>query len=286
MSKLSTAEFPRDAWDLYVYGSSIVQDHDGTFRMLYIGYESSVVSGPCIATSTDMINWTKPNVGQVIYDGNTNNNIIIQYPGIQGYDLLLDNSLYVVLLWTPTSGDIYTSHDGINFEFLTTAATQAGHGAYMEVKSLLHIDGVWRLYYVQGHSTQRRSVGYYESPTIGGVYVDQGLISEFTATTQTDQYYDSKSWECAGSLWTSVPKFNFTTEILGPLMLYKSDDSGVNWNYQGNIIENGASGEWDEKLIAEASPILVDKVWKMVYTASAQGHNIWPRPMDFGLATS
>ena len=77
MSKLSTAEFPRDAWDVYVYGSSIVQDHDGTFRMLYIGYESSVVSGPCIATSTDMINWTKPNVGQVIYDGNTNNNIII-----------------------------------------------------------------------------------------------------------------------------------------------------------------------------------------------------------------
>ena len=298
--KISDTEFPRDAWDDGVYYSSIVQDAGGTYRMMYTAYPSATKSGPAIATSTDLITWTKPNIGDVVHevadggDGTANNNLIIimnDTEGTEGVDLSFYDGLYIALLKdnTPTEHNtkLYTSVDGENFSYLSTPLTVADHGTSLEAKSLLKIDGVYRIYCRSG-SGQTRSIGYYESATLTGTIGDgswvwSGLLLE--APDQDNQYYDFQTWEYAGQVWGCCPRYNKTTEILGPLELYGSADGGMTFNYQGVLLALGETGTWNDELLAVGRPMLINGTWKLVYSASSEGHDTWIRPMSFGIAT-
>ena len=286
---LTTAQFPRDAWDVYVYYSAVVED--GNYRMLYTAYSDATTLGPAIATSTDMITWAKPVVGQVNFGGNTNNNLVVIHADHYAHDLRLIDGVYYILIESNTSALLYSSTDGLDFtnyvgKPIDKFVHETAHGGVTcEPKTLLNIDGVFRVYYSEGHTAQRRSIGYYECATIDGVYVDKGLIPSLTSTDQDVQYYDIQIWESAGKVWACIPLYNKTTEELGPLMLYKSHDSGITWAYHGNILEQSVSGEWDDELIAVGRPLLIDGTWKMIYVGSDTGHNFQPSNLNFGLAT-
>ena len=312
--RIVDSKFPRDAWDNYVYGANVTQDVDGTFRMAYIAYSTSSIYGPAIATSSDLLNWTKPNIGAINHtaaqggDDTTNNNLTVIHSGHEVVDLLRTGASYwLMVIKTPTSNMVYDSTDGLNFDYVSTPILVASHGATScEAKCLIYVEhlDVWRMYYSQDHDINRRSIGYYESATnsLTSTFTDQGVIADFNAQAMgtdgaTKQFYDIKIWPYANRLWAAVNRYNSwvghsIAYQLGPLELWCSDDYGKTFKYMRPLLLNGLKGvQWDNGLISIARPIEVGAgvngepgVWMMVYTASNSTHNIWPRDMDFGLA--
>lgn len=308
--------FPRTATDLYVYSPRVLRDDNGTFFMFYTAYSAPDVYSPAVATSTDLINWTKPIVGQVTFGGNTNNNYIYPQALIQGenaelQDVIFHDGKFVALvqnkvtsvhqLWTSPDGFVwtwlqnsYTSHHTLegrnNSEELNISVNGFVHS---EPKSLLFTNGVYRIYYVT-HFTQRRSIGYQEALTLDhmlprvagqdGSFTDKGIMGEFRATNQELQYYDICTFHYAGSVWAAVTMYNRTTGVLGPIRLYRSDNGGNSFIWVNNLVNNGNTGTWDAGLMAVGKPILVDGVWTMIYAGSPDHHEVWPRTMEFGYA--
>lgn len=80
-----------DDWGVQFYGSVIREN--GKFRMWYVAvgdasHESKVPSArwrAAYAESTDGVNWIKPNLGLVEYNGNKNNNLILTDPAPLGF---------------------------------------------------------------------------------------------------------------------------------------------------------------------------------------------------------
>lgn len=300
---LSREQFARDEWDAQVYGPQILQEADGTFRMFYVAYTADGLEwGPATAVSADLEHWTKPNVGLIQYpegSGNTDNNLIIfrssvppqtLVPKYDLVDVIEAEGQYVALCMDQATArtQVWSSPDGETWAFVTNAF--AGHFTglaweYAEPKSIVWTGSAYRIYYAH-HGVQRRSIGYYEAPTLSGVYVDQGIRPEFTAVTQEQQYYDIRHFWYAGSLWACVTMYNRTTDVLGPHRLYRSDDAGDTYAQGGMLLLNGRGGSWDEKLISVGKPILIEGVWVMIYAGSPTVHNTWPRQMEMGYATA
>jgi len=294
-SLLSGNGFTHDVWDHYVYSPLILTAKDGSYLMFYTGFdytgegEASSQAAPCVATSDDLINWTKPNLGYHTFAGNTNNNILI-VTGSRNVlcDVIYTEETYFLLLKSSTdSAFIYESPTGgIDADFTYTGltafkpSTHTSHVAgteddYLEPKSLLFIDGKYRAYYSEGHVPQKRSIGYYEwdGPLADGTPVDQGLIAAFTSTNSNHQFYDIFPFKFGDYVWGVVPRYNASTDVLGPLLLYRSAD-GVTWHKAGTLLPNGDSGEFDFGLIAAAKPFLVEGVWRLFYAASDTKHNV------------
>ena len=64
---------------IFLYGGTVIRIGD-EFRMWYIGFgeEEGVVGGRiCYAVSKDGVNWTKPSLGLVKFNGNTQNNLVL-----------------------------------------------------------------------------------------------------------------------------------------------------------------------------------------------------------------
>jgi predicted GH43/DUF377 family glycosyl hydrolase len=285
--------FTHDIWDDKVYGPVILLDQDGvTYRMYYTGYNSTGKEWyPFMATSKDLKNWTKKNLGVVSIGGSTNNNALFTRPNKSTYmaDVIYAEGVYRMLINDDhaAKGHVYISTDGgqtFTYEREVTSMATHFNNQYLEAKSLLFVDGVYRVYYSEGHRSQLRSLGYYEWYP-GKAPVDQGLISGFISSNRNLQYYDIHVWEHDGAVWGVVNPYNKTTEVLGPLDLYSSSDGGVTWEQKGPLVQLGETGEFDAQLISNAKPIQINNTWYVMYTASPSGHNYWPREMAFGLAT-
>lgn len=285
--ELTESEFSHDAWDAKTYSPVIIDDvaANNVYRMYYTAYEADGLTyGPAYAESTDLVNWTKPILNQVTYAGNTNNNLLIAYDQIVLNDVRILDGEYVLLVRNSisTSNLIYTSplNDGKTFTYRGNAFTNASHGEHVESKCVTYENGVWRIYYSEGHFVpDRRSIGYYSGPTLTGPYTDQGLLAEFTSSSITDQYYDLLPWNYAGALWACVPRYNATSDVLGPLSLWRSSDDGLTWEARGNLLVNGPTGAFDNGLMAAARPILVNGLWRLLYVGSDELHDTWPRAM-------
>jgi hypothetical protein len=304
LTKQGLVSFTYDTWDSRVYSSVVLPDPvAGGYRMFYTGYGTDVNNdyGPATATSTDLVNWTKPIVGLIDYPtvaGNTNNNLIIYRNNEVGSEIPMEfcdciwaegQFLALVMQKANSSSQLYKSPDGETWTFVQNAFLGAdlNAGAYAEPKCILYDGNSYKLYYRTnpGAVAQRRSLGYYESATFDGTFVDQGVLSEFTSTDTTLQYYDMYNWLHAGKWHAGVPHYNNTTGVLGPIEHYESSDSGASWTYVNTLLEMGTTGEFDDELIAACKPILVNNHWYMMYVGSSEPHNTWPRPMVFATAT-
>lgn len=308
LARQGQVTFTYSAWDNSVYGPKIVIDADGTWRMFYTGYEVAYASWRiCVATSTDKgVTWTKPNLGQFTYAGNTNNNICLQASdNLQFADVIIDpkDGLYLMCVRNDVSGSclIYSSSDGITFTFVsvpmngTTGTDNGGFEAhpdsYVEIKALTWnpTAGKYRAWYNHKHvigtpANGRRTIGYYDCATLTGTWVNRGPIAEFTSTVVTLQYYDFSPFYYAGSLWAVVNIYNNTTELLSPLRLYRSDDHGDTWVRSTDLLRRSGAAEWDYGLVTDGCPILVDGIWYFFYGGKTGNHASTVQ-ITFGKAT-
>ena len=309
-------DWPRDAWDQYTYQCCPIELPDGTFRLYYqcYGLEGNPNSGPAVLESDSITGpWTKPIVGLIEYpsgSGNTDNNLIVfrdttgAIP-MEFIDIIHDGTEYILLVMQKATAQsqIWTSDDGLDFTFggnIFLGADLNG-GEYAEPKGILYDGVTYKVYYrsMPGGAAQRRSIGYYESalPTSG--FVDQGFLADFISVNSTLQYYDFRAQEHNGAWWGFFPLYNSVTEELGPIMLHRSLDSGATWEQRGMALDLGyvdpsnhpvrtadAEGEFDSVMTTASKPILVGDTWYLLYGASPQAHDTWPRPMYFGVATS
>lgn len=80
---------PTEPWEgnaSYIYGTVLKNEPEGTgYRMWYTSYYDRVYY-LCYATSADGINWKKPNLGIIEFNGNKNNNICRIGGGTVVYD--------------------------------------------------------------------------------------------------------------------------------------------------------------------------------------------------------
>lgn len=78
--------------DRRVYFAGTIIKVGDEYRMWYAGYDRAATRQCCYATSTDGINWTRPDLGIVTYNGGTANNLV----SIDG-DQPLKSALFLVL---------------------------------------------------------------------------------------------------------------------------------------------------------------------------------------------
>jgi len=290
-----TTEFPRNTWDVMVYAGGVVQAPDDSFIMVYTAYTSITEYGPAIATSTDLINWTKPNIGEITYLGNTNNNLVVTHDTHVGADMIYDSGKYYLFVNNSPghSNWIYESVDGGIADHWTyvppAGAFPVGGANNLEVKTVIWVpaDGVFRAYFTSGHETEMRSLSYSEAATINGSWSARTNVAEFQATGVDDQFYDIKVFWHDGYMWAVVNKYRTSDTYLGPLQMWKSNAGGVtgSWTLEGTLVDFGGVGDWDERLLTVAKPVLFNGVWYLHYVGSDSSHGTWPRNMDFGLAT-
>lgn len=288
---LSGAGFTHDDWDALVYAPIIIDEGSGNYRMFYTGFQADGLEyGPCVATSIDAgATWTKPNLGLITFGGNTNNNIFLTYTSnLSMIDVHYAGGTYTGLFRNDGSNTnlIYTSTDGVAFTWQKTVFTNTTHGERIEAKAITYESGVYRVYYNEGHTTlDQRSIGFYSATTLAGPWTDQDLITAFTSSVSTLQFYDIKIFPNDGQLLAAVNMYNSTTEILGPIRQYISTDDGVTWaQAENDILDMGAAGTFDDELITVGKPVKVGREWDMLYVGSSENHSVWPRPMVFAWA--
>ena len=126
------------------------------------------VQGPiCYAESDDGITWTKPNLGQVLFNGSRSNNIIAlpETKALEGVAVIKDESdpdpkrRYKMAYneWSDKKGIAFTirtatSSDGISW----TAGPEVPLGAFMEHASLYQFNGS---YFINGQTYDRSEGG-------------------------------------------------------------------------------------------------------------------------------
>jgi len=74
-----------DGYQIVISGGSVLRLGPRDWRMYYMTYNRPEPMRLCMATSTDGMRWTRPNLGRVEYDGNKNNNIVWHPPGEQTF---------------------------------------------------------------------------------------------------------------------------------------------------------------------------------------------------------
>ena len=113
--------------DVFAFYTTVLKDGD-TYRMYYRG-RSTKSGATCYAESVDGIHWTRPELGQVSYDGSTRNNVILpaagqfcpfidMRPGIPATERYKANARQGQ---APYSLIGYVSGDGINWRTVRTA---------------------------------------------------------------------------------------------------------------------------------------------------------------------
>jgi hypothetical protein len=303
--QVAVGDFPINAWDNSIYSPRVVQSPGGTYYMYYTGYQSGGTGDwyACVASSSDLITWTKSNLGLHNYGGNTNNNIILAVGGVplQMCDAMYDSvsGTYLLIIRNDSSGSglLYqcatptgtfayvTTIDGASG--LANGGVQAHPNTNMEVKSMTYsaTHGKYRWWYAHGQPTERRSIGYYDSTLLTGPWTNRGIHPEFAATDQTLQYYDISPFYSNGRLFAAVNIYNKTTEVLSPLRCYVSDNGGDTWTRFMDLLQRPDAGSWDYGLVTDGTPILKNGTWYLYYGGKTALHNAWSQ-ITLGLATA
>jgi hypothetical protein len=239
---------------------------------------------PCYATSTNGTTFVKPILGLVNYDGNTNNNILLDAVDTFG-DVYHDpdgasDRQYVMLLEKDggTSGlFVYISRNGVNW---TMEKTIISGGLTKEGKAIVkRPDGRWLVYYSSGHGADDRIISAYLSDTtdLGGAWSSLGTI--FSAGGSTDQKYGLGVEYINGIYLGYLINYNSTPET-SHIDLYVSRD-GETWTQSSDEwVPLGTGGTWDDSLIFSGQRLVKESnSWHFYYCGSPVIHDT-PRPKD------
>ena len=239
-------------WDFDKYYPSVVFKDDVYHAWMGSYTASGVRTGCTYETSLDGITWTKPNLGQVTYEGGTDNNIILN----GGYDhtVIWDGSQYVLQVGASdeTGGTldsnhaIYTSVDGVTDwtlqKQLTTAYYAEHHGFGRRT------DGRWISYYTRDHGDDLRKIGALMSDTadITGTWTDQGVLSGLTCFDDAVQIYNFSPSTHHGVMYGISCPFDDISERIHMSLFTSLADDGLTWTSQdGSWLPHGKYGEFD-----------------------------------------
>lgn len=309
---VSNANFAVNAWDHSIYGPKVIGPVSGVYYMYYTAYKENYVAdwSVAIATSTDLITWTKPVLNRHSVLGSTANNILLaaasaslqfadaQYDSVSGKYLLIirnDTSGSNLIYECATPDGVFTGVSGALISG-TTGLTNGGVAlhptSHIEGKALSYhaATGKYRWWYNQGHfdpssADSRRSIGYYDSASLAGPWVNRGIRPEFTSSSTILQYYDISPFSYGDKLYAAITTYNKTTEVLSPMRCYCSDDDGDTWFRQMDLLQRPESGAWDYGLVSDGCPILKDGVWHLFYAGKTGLHNATTQ-IFLGLATA
>jgi hypothetical protein len=282
-----------DTWDNdKEWPGALIQDN--AIKLHYLGITDTPPYPLCYATASpsDPKTFTKPNLGQVSYGGNTNNNICFaeHEPTSVFYDSVTDK-FYCVGANTgvPSAGVyIYSSDDGMTGWTLIKTLSADGSNEGHEIIRLQSKDGYWAIFVTSGHSAQTRYLHAFFSQTTNpaGNWFERGIIFPCTTATTDQKYHvDIHYWK--GRYWAYLHAYNKTTEKIFKVDLLCSFNA-TDWSpIKLAWLEVGAGSAWDSGMIDGVSPpIEINNEWIYYYGATPSLHNgSAPRDNRIGIAT-
>lgn len=272
--------------EVYDYGKPTVAVHkfaEDDYRLWYMAAEDdSSTRRPAYATSSDGITWTKPNLGQVSYGGNSNNNLIAgstnRFVGLSYYPDRPAASRYLMMLaYIQATGDygihIWQSANGTSFTLLKTVQTDTGFGANLEGRELVRRDdGRFLAYYSTGHSEDERSIGAFLSDTtdIASTWTDLGILIAHAGSTA--QRYGLGVQKIGDWYYGFVMRYNSTSEQI-VIDLYRSTDALAWTLLDANWLPLGAPGAWDDEVVYNGKSLIrVGDEWRFYYSGWEEDH--------------
>ena len=229
-----TAEKPWEENGITSYCNVFWDPYYNEYRLYYvpISYAGDPAWNLCLATSTDGVNWTKPNLGAVSWGGNTNNNIVII--GQREGTVIIDPNTPAGRRYAYLSsrGDLktrlFTSADGIHWTMDDTMIA--------DYHSDSQISTFWddqRQKYVHfprksGDVVDRpRAIGRYETAHMNEVWTTANISLVMAGDSQDPSYMD---------LYTnSIQKYALTknTYVGFPTPYYHYDGAGRDYLKKG-----------------------------------------------------
>jgi hypothetical protein len=264
-----------DTWDYYKGYCSVVKI-GSTWHMHYRAGDDTTpfTSRICYATSSDGETWTKPNLGLVTYEGNTNNNILV--------DAIVGNSC----TYDPRA-DVWVMTDEAD-ESLRILTCDDPDGTFVEVKDLVpseyaegrqvirRADGRWIGYYVIGQIADTRVIRAYVSDTedLDGTWTASPDGSFMRGAGASDQFYGIGVTRIGEMHYGMVMRFSQATDLIW-MDLWTSRNGTGGWVQRyANWIPVGASTAWDDSLIINGSLITEDgNDWHVYYAGQPVIHN-------------
>lgn len=278
-----------DVWDYDKITVSVAKD-GSTYKMWYSAADKDVTQWrtACYTTSMDGLVWTKPNLGQHTFDGNTNNNLLTDWygkggPGSMVYDS--DNSRWMGIVTAEAL--IFTSVDGITSwteqkDLDALFPHEAGMGCLC-----LRLDGKIIVYYQHKPDNDSRSIATALTDTtdVTGAYQWTGIPIKVAAAT--NQKYSVKV-EQYGQIYVAfIARYNRTAEQIPAIELWVSRD-GLNFTEIDSSWLEVSVGQWDDDMLIPGSFMQVtgaaDTDWWFYYSGHSETHDVAQRRGRIGIA--
>jgi hypothetical protein len=233
--------------------------------------------GICLATSRDGIDWDKPELGLVEFEGSTRNNLVLRGPHGAGVfrDAHEKNPArrYKTIFHEGGMAGAFSA-DGLRWpERISLAAIAAAgdtHNNALWVPSLQRYVCFTRLF---DRTSRQRVVGRAESPN----FTDWTAAVEIMRAVPEDQTYAMPVFEHAGLYIGLVMIIHVPSDTVRCELACSPDT--INWQRieAGTpLIPLGASGTYDSGCVyAAATPIINDREIRLYYAGSNGPHTGW-----------
>lgn len=310
-----------DPWQAnpYMFGSVIYDREEKVFKAWYQSFDLSLPIGirtPVLyATSQDGIEWDYPNVGNVAFDGSTDNNILFIGKGIRDlyspsvikdpYDPDSDQR-YKMIYWDTVHRDYYhdpdnrggggmftaVSPDGINWTRSENAILPArkAENAISDVMDLMQDPQSGNyVVYTKGWADpwpDHRQIVRTESADFVN-WSEPEVVVRHERDEVDPQSYGMPVFQYEGMYIGLMRRYRNPGDETIDIQLLVSRDN-KNWDYvdrEQPLMEPGHAGEWDSGMLFTAPPIVHGDEVRIYYGGWDGPHNSRSRNAQIGLAT-